>query len=246
MRLLHENGAKTKVGKGHFGNAIQAASYAGREKFVKYLLRAGENVNDLAGKYGSPLACAVYKGHKKIVDMLLEMRADMNQDIGAFGSALHLACIWGHEGILIALLNAGANLGAVDHSGRIPLHDAVSKGQKHLLPKLIQLSEDPRAMDDNGWTPLDEANWRGRTDIEGIFANFGVFPWQIPKGCILPSKDRKTLIKSALELAFHDMRRDESWLEYALPNLRYSFFYLSKNDIAHRACQEISERWQYR
>ncbi|KAK5441925.1 hypothetical protein LTS15_011190 [Exophiala xenobiotica] len=243
VRLLHERGGKNRVGKGHFGNAIQAASYAGSERLVKYLLQAGENVNDFAGKYGSPLASAVYKGHVQIVVLLLKMKADVNQNIGAFGSALHLACVWGHEGIVNMLLDAGASLSAVDHSGRIPLHDAVSKGQKHLLPKLIRLSKDPRAMDDNGWTPLDEAIWRGRTDIEAIFAEFGILASQIPEGCILPSKDRKTLVKSALELAFHDMQRDESWLEYALPNLRYSFFYLKKNDIAHRACQEISERW---
>jgi ankyrin repeat protein len=241
--LLHTKGSKTKLGKGHFGHAIQAAAYSGSEGLVKYLVEAGDDVNDFAGKYGTPLASAVYKGHWRMVDLLLKMGAEVNMSIGAFGSAMHLACLWGQERIVHVLLKAGADLNALDHSGRIPLHDAVSKGQNHLLPLLIKLSKNPRTMDDNGWTPLDEAIWRGRDDIEAIFADHGIYASQIPDDCILRSKDRQTLVKSALELAFHDMRREESWLEYALPNLRYSFFYLKKNDIAHRACQEISARW---
>ena len=243
VRLLHINGGTTKLGKGRFGYALHAAAYAGSEKIVRYLLEAGDDVNEFAGKYGTPLAAAVYKGHSQMIGILLEKGADINKNIGAFGSAFHLACLWGNESIVTALLEAGANLSAIDQSGRIPLHDAVTKGQKHLLPLLIRSSKDPRAMDDNGWTALDEATWRGQDDIVKIFANHGIYAGQIPDDCILRSKDRPTLVKSALELAFHDMRYEESWFEYALPIIRFSFFYLQRIDIAHRACQEISARW---
>ena len=41
MKLLLENGAEVKAEGGHFGNALQAASFRGNETIVKLLLENG-------------------------------------------------------------------------------------------------------------------------------------------------------------------------------------------------------------
>jgi hypothetical protein len=96
-----------------------------------------------------------------------------------------------------------------------------------MIDLLLSYGVDARSMDDAGWTALDEATWWGRQDLVDFFASRGIFSWQDPPDCPLRSKNRPSLIKSALEEAFRDMRpNDKLWLEFSLPIMRFSLFYL--------------------
>jgi ankyrin repeat protein len=244
VEILHNNGGDTKAGRGYFGNALHAAAYAGNEDLVDFLLAAGDDVNDQAGKFGCALGAATYKGHLKMVEKLLARGADVNAKAATYGSALHIAAIWGAEKIAKLLIAKGADVNAVELSGRTPLHDTINKGHINLMELLLANGTDPRVMDVNGWTALDEATWRGRQDIVEVFARHGVFAWQDPPDCPLPSKDRASLVKSALEIAFRDFQPgDNNWLEFAVPIVRFSCFYLKMLPHAQRATQEIALRW---
>ena len=53
MKLLLENGAGVNAEGGHFGNALQAASYGGNEATVKLLLENRAGVNAEGGYFGN-------------------------------------------------------------------------------------------------------------------------------------------------------------------------------------------------
>ena len=131
-----------------------------------------------------------------------------------------------------------ADVNAAELSGRTPLHDTINKGHINLMELLLASGTDPRVLDVNWWTALDKATWRGRQDIVEVFARHGVFAWQGPPDCPLPSKDRASLVKSALEIAFHEFQPgDNNWLEFAVPIVRFSCFYLKMLPHGQRATQ---------
>ncbi|KAK4194116.1 hypothetical protein QBC40DRAFT_270361 [Triangularia verruculosa] len=63
---------------GHFGNALQAASYRGNSEIVQQLLEYGADVNAQGGEYGNALQATSTGGHAEIVRQLLERGADVN------------------------------------------------------------------------------------------------------------------------------------------------------------------------
>ena len=91
---------------GHYGNALQAASFRGHEKIVQILLDAGADVN-LKEQYGIGLQEASKNGHENVVQILLDAGADVNNR-GRYDSALQAASASGHEKIVQILLDAGA------------------------------------------------------------------------------------------------------------------------------------------
>ncbi len=89
---------------GHYGNALQAASYRGHEEVVKLLVEEGADVNAQGGGYGNALQAASRGGHEKVVKLLVEKGADVNAQGRRYGNALQAASLRGHEKIVKLLV----------------------------------------------------------------------------------------------------------------------------------------------
>ncbi|KAK7219009.1 hypothetical protein V2G26_007012 [Clonostachys chloroleuca] len=73
---------------GEYGNALQVASYRGRQEIVILLLNEGADVNVQGGEFGNALQAASYEGHPEIVRLLLDRGANVNAQGGYYGNAL--------------------------------------------------------------------------------------------------------------------------------------------------------------
>ncbi|KFY31488.1 hypothetical protein V493_01063 [Pseudogymnoascus sp. VKM F-4281 (FW-2241)] len=60
---------------GHYGNALQAASYRRHYKTVELLLSKGADANTQGGHYGNALQAASLGSHDKTVELLLSRGA---------------------------------------------------------------------------------------------------------------------------------------------------------------------------
>jgi ankyrin repeat protein len=118
--LLIEHGADVNAQDGHFGNALQAASYTEHIDIVQLLIDHGADANAQSGKYGSALQAASFEGHIDIVQFFIEHGVDVNVGGGKYGSALKAALYRGidrewqlrmdHENTLIQRLENIAHL----------------------------------------------------------------------------------------------------------------------------------------
>jgi Ankyrin repeats (3 copies) len=75
--LILETGADVDAQGGHYGNALQAASWGGYDKIVALLLGKGADVNAQGGAYGNALQAASAEGHDNIIALLLSKGADL-------------------------------------------------------------------------------------------------------------------------------------------------------------------------
>ncbi|KAK5289444.1 hypothetical protein LTR99_011252 [Exophiala xenobiotica] len=73
---------------GHYGNALQAASFWSHEKIVQILIDAKADVNAQGGHYGNALCAASFNGHDSIVQKLLNAGADGNSVTYSSASSL--------------------------------------------------------------------------------------------------------------------------------------------------------------
>jgi ankyrin repeat protein len=73
--MLLDKDAEVNAQGGHYGNALQAASWGGHEQVVKMLLDKGANINAQGGYYGNALQAASYRGHEHVVKMLVDAGA---------------------------------------------------------------------------------------------------------------------------------------------------------------------------
>ncbi|KAF0324955.1 hypothetical protein GQ607_007848 [Colletotrichum asianum] len=109
MTLL-EMGAEVNAQGGKYGNALQAASYAGNYQVVCLLLARGADKNMSGGHFGTALQAACAGGHERIVDVLLDSGADVDVPGGIFGSALQAACANRNWKIASMLLDRAAEV----------------------------------------------------------------------------------------------------------------------------------------
>ena len=70
-------GADINAQGGHFGTALQAAAFAGKESVVRLLLDMGADINAQGGHFGSVLGAAAFGGNEEIVMLLLKKGADV-------------------------------------------------------------------------------------------------------------------------------------------------------------------------
>ena len=75
-----DKGANVNAQGGEYGNALQVASYRGRDQIEPILLEKGANVN--------ALQAASCKGHDQVVQMLLDKGADINAQGGRYSSVI--------------------------------------------------------------------------------------------------------------------------------------------------------------
>ena len=141
--LLLDAGADSNAQGGHYGNALQAASYGGHEQVVKTLLDAGADVNAQGGEYGNALQAASARGYEQVVKTLLDKGADVNVQGGRYSSALQAATKNGHNHVAKFLLQgayatAGLRIAPTD-SGYASQRQAESLG-----PRSIQYPKSPQ------------------------------------------------------------------------------------------------------
>ena len=78
VKLLLSKGADVNAQGGRYGNALQAASFAGYKEIVEQLLSNEAEVNAQGGDYGTALQAASSKGYTEVVELLLSKGAEMN------------------------------------------------------------------------------------------------------------------------------------------------------------------------
>ena len=110
--LLLERGTNVNAQGGHYGNALQAASFQGNFKVMELLLERDADVNAQGGVYGNALQTASLQENLKVVELLLERGVDVNVQCGHYGNALQAASITGNLKVTKLLLERGADVNA--------------------------------------------------------------------------------------------------------------------------------------
>ncbi|KAK3618321.1 hypothetical protein LTR56_024715 [Elasticomyces elasticus] len=114
---------------GHYGTALQAASFAGNTEIVQLLLetmqtstlignteivqlllKQQENVDAPGGYCGNALQAASWGGHTEVLKLLLEHREDVNSQGGEFDAAIRIASSEGRTQVRQALLERQADV----------------------------------------------------------------------------------------------------------------------------------------
>jgi ankyrin repeat protein len=84
ITLLLEKGADINAQGGHYGNALQAASYFGHYEIVTLFLEKDADINARGGPVDNALQAASYKTYYDIVTLLLEK--DANEQRGEYSN----------------------------------------------------------------------------------------------------------------------------------------------------------------
>ena len=141
------------------------ASYLGRTKAAKLLLKANGDPNLHSIDGVTPLFAASQSGHSEIVSFLLLAYANPNlcRDDGV--TPLLMASQEGHPEIVSFLLNAYADPNICRHDGVTPLLMASQNGHSDIVSFLLKDNADPKHCGDNGVTPLFVASQNGHSDV---------------------------------------------------------------------------------
>jgi ankyrin repeat protein len=137
-KLLLDKSAEVNAQGGHYGNALQAASFGGHEQVVKMLLDNRADVNAQGGKYTNALYAASYEGHEQVVKMLLDNKADVNAHGGKYANALQAASYRGHEQVVKILLDNKADVNAHGGSYVNALYAASFEGHEQVVKMLLE------------------------------------------------------------------------------------------------------------
>ncbi len=157
---------------GHYGNALQAASYGGHEEVVKLLVEKGADVNAQVGYYGNALQAASFEGHEKIVKLLVEEGADVNAQGGIYGNALVAASSRGHEKIVKLLVEKGADVNTQGGYYGNALQ-AASFGGHEKIVKLLVEGADVNAQGGYYGNTLQAASYGGHEKIVKLLIQEG-------------------------------------------------------------------------
>ena len=150
---------------GHFGNALQAASWDGHEKVVQMLLGKGADINAQGGVYGNALQVASRSGREKVVQMLLDKGAAINAQGGVYGNALQMASEGGHEKVVQKLLDKGADVNAQGGHFGNALQAASWGGHEKVVQMLLGKGADINAQGGHFGNALQAASWDGHEKV---------------------------------------------------------------------------------
>ena len=112
------------------------AANKGLTTIVKYLIKAGADINAKDGNGYNVLHRASINKHEQIVKILLDAGADVNIKTTDGWTPLHLASSRGYEQIVKMLIKAGADLNVKADDGWTPLHVAIRTRYKNIIDLL--------------------------------------------------------------------------------------------------------------
>lgn len=114
------------------------AAYFGKSEAVKYLIKAGAQVNSPSKNSlaVTPLQSAVAGGHLEITRLLLEAGANPNVREGSGHTPLHTAAHNGDIEIVRSLIFGGADLEAINTNNEKPLDMALKAGHDEIVKLL--------------------------------------------------------------------------------------------------------------
>ena len=128
---------------GFYGTAIQAASFAGKETTVEFLLSRGANINVRGGIFGNALRVSVLCRQTQILQLLLNKdRCPRSTDVEVLNSSLEAAIATNQADIISQLLESGADVNAKDNLFGSPLQQAAFAGRENLMALLIMSKAD--------------------------------------------------------------------------------------------------------
>ncbi|KFA56361.1 hypothetical protein S40293_09448 [Stachybotrys chartarum IBT 40293] len=165
-------GADINAQGGHYGNALQGASYTGHGEIVKLLLDNGANVNAQGGGYGNALQAASYNGHYEMVKLLLDNGANVNAQ-GGYGNALQAASYNGHDEIVKLLLDNGVNINAQGGEYGNALHAASSNGDHEIVKLLLDNGANVSAQGGYYGNALQAASYNGHDELVKLLLDNG-------------------------------------------------------------------------
>ena len=152
------------------------ASYLGRTKAAKLLLKANADANLHRNNGETPLFMASQNGHSDIVGFLLNANADPNHFRDDGLTPLFMASQNDHSDIVSFLLKAHANPNLCKDDGVTPLFIASQNGYSDIVSFLLKASADPNLCGDDGATPLFMASQNGHSDIVSFLLKANAYP----------------------------------------------------------------------
>jgi len=138
VHLISNLGHKPEMVNAYSDDGFQPlglAAYFGKIEAVKYLLKAGADLNSPSkNSLGvTPLQSAVAGGHREITHLLLEAGANPNVREGDGNTPLHTAAFNGDIEIVRNLIFGGADLEAINLKKEKPLDLAVKNGHNEVV-----------------------------------------------------------------------------------------------------------------
>jgi ankyrin repeat protein len=171
--ILQDSAADVNLQGGHFGTALQAASYNGSREVVSMLLEKGADVNLQGGEFGTALQAASYCGHIELVALLLEKGADVNLQGGHFRTALQAASYNGSKEVVSLLLKKGADVNLQGGRLRTALQAASYNGSKEVVSLLLEKGADVNLQGGQFATALQAASYNGSKEVVSLLLENG-------------------------------------------------------------------------
>ncbi|KFY31884.1 hypothetical protein V493_00710 [Pseudogymnoascus sp. VKM F-4281 (FW-2241)] len=171
--LIVEVDADIRGYRGHYGNALQAASVEGHDRFVELLPSAGADVNAQGGYYSNALRAALAEGHDKLVELLLRLGANINAQGGHYGNALQAASAGGYDKTVELLLSAGAGVNAQGGSYGNALQAASAEGHDKIVELLLRSGAKVNAQGGYYGNALQAASFIGDEKIVELLLSAG-------------------------------------------------------------------------
>ena len=155
--------------------ALHVAASEGRLSLVRFLIKAGAQINVSDRWGGSPLDDAMRHRHDDVQSLI----RSSGGILGVSGNAtegLILAASRGDAAEVEALLNDGADPAAADYDQRTALHLSCSEGHERAAALLIAAGAKLDAEDRWGNRPADDAHRKGFAKLEAMLMAAGAPP----------------------------------------------------------------------
>ncbi|KAF8217589.1 ankyrin repeat-containing domain protein [Mycena galopus ATCC 62051] len=166
-------GANVNVQGGHYGTALQGASYRGHLNVAQLLLEYGADVNLQGGHYGTALRGASCEGRLDVAQLLLEHGADVNLQGRLYGTALQGASCEGHLNVAQLLLEHGADVNLQSEHYGTALQGASCKGHLNIAQLLLEHGADVNLQSRFYGTALQGASCKGHLDVAQLLLEHG-------------------------------------------------------------------------
>lgn len=136
---------------------LMAAAQNGSLDAVKFLIKAGANVNAINSKSVNALWMAANKGNTDVVKYLISKGSKVNYQSNKGDTALIWAANLGYTDIVLALIEAKANLELKDDEGCTALIWAIAGKDPQIAITLIDAGANVNTTYGSGNSPLTEA-----------------------------------------------------------------------------------------